>query len=154
MIEYRTGDLFEQNDVNIIVHQCNCFHTMGGGIARLIKEKYYPEAYEADLKTEYGSKDKLGTYSMYVHEKDHMIIINLYSQFNYGCDNNQTDYEAMRKGFQNLREEFCNSGISETVIGIPHGIGCGLAGGDWNIVENIIKEVFDDVEDKIVICKL
>ena len=27
-------------------------------------------------------------------------------------------------------------------IGFPYKIGCGLAGGDWNIVYNIIEEEF------------
>ena len=42
-------------------------------------------------------------------------------------------------------------------MGIPYGLGCGLAGGDWNVVYNIINDVFYDCDDNylhIYICKL
>jgi len=31
-------------------------------------------------------------------------------------------------------------------IAIPYGIGCGLAGGKWDIVYDIIEEVFNDYD--------
>ncbi|MEW6977553.1 MULTISPECIES: hypothetical protein [Bacillus] len=35
---------------------------------------------------------------------------------------------------------------NRTSIAIPYGIGCGLAGGDWTIVEDMIEEVLGDCE--------
>ncbi|EGL17721.1 hypothetical protein HMPREF9413_4472 [Paenibacillus sp. HGF7] len=35
---------------------------------------------------------------------------------------------------------------SEQSIALPYNIGCGLAGGDWDIVEQIIEEVFIDYD--------
>ena len=38
-----------------------------------------------------------------------------------------------------------------------YGLGCGLAGGDWNVVYNIINDVFYDCDDNylhVYICKL
>ena len=59
------GDLVKlaiKGEFDLIIHGCNCFCTMGAGIAKTIKQKF-PEAYEADLKTEKGDKAKLGTIS-------------------------------------------------------------------------------------------
>lgn len=47
MITTKTGDLLKAQDVDVIVHRANLFHTFGGGIARFIG-KIWPEAYEAD----------------------------------------------------------------------------------------------------------
>ena len=38
-MEIIKGDLLK-SDVPAIIHQCNCFHTMGGGIAVQIASKY------------------------------------------------------------------------------------------------------------------
>jgi len=41
------------------------------------------------------------------------------------------------------------------VIGMPYKIGCGLGGGDWNVVETMIKELFENNDDfRLIICKL
>jgi O-acetyl-ADP-ribose deacetylase (regulator of RNase III) len=59
------GDLIElaiDGEFDLIIHGCNCFCTMGAGIAKTIKQKF-PEAYKADLETEKGDKSKLGEIS-------------------------------------------------------------------------------------------
>jgi len=45
MITYHNKDIFSDSN-HIIVHGCNCFCTMGAGIAKTIKE-LYPSAYLA-----------------------------------------------------------------------------------------------------------
>lgn len=49
-------------EFDVIIHGCNCFHTMGAGIAKQIRQ-YFPEAYVADLHTGRGDLRKLGSYS-------------------------------------------------------------------------------------------
>ena len=59
------GDLIKlalDGRFDVIIHGCNCYCTMGAGIAKAIKN-IFPEAYDADCKTEKGSKPKLGSYS-------------------------------------------------------------------------------------------
>ena len=59
------GDLIKlaiEGEFDVIIHGCNCFGSMGAGIAKSIKNTF-PEAYVADLKTELGSRDKLGSIS-------------------------------------------------------------------------------------------
>lgn len=56
MIKYKIGDLLEaarNEEVHVIAHCCNCFVTMGSGIAPQIK-KAYPYAFAADQGTTRG----------------------------------------------------------------------------------------------------
>ena len=54
--------LAQQGQFDVIVHGCNCFCTMGSGIAKAVKS-CFPIAFQVDLKTQKGEKAKLGTYS-------------------------------------------------------------------------------------------
>ena len=144
-MKYNKGNLltlFEQQEIDILVHGCNCFHTMGSGIAKQIKEKY-KEAYEADLETNKGSKEKLGTYSI-AQINDSQYIINAYTQYFYG-GKNPLDYEALRNVFKLINENFENK-----IIGIPK-IGAGLAKGNWEIIEKIIEK---ESRNNNIICVL
>ena len=147
MIKYFEGSIFDA-PVNIIIHQSNVYQKMGAGIAKQIKEKY-PEAYEADLKTYYADNDKIGTYSYAVSNKDGKIIINMYSQLGIG-DSVETSYDAMYKALSLI----CSKNSKNKTIGIPYGMGCGLARGNWIIVEAVIKAVFEKTDFDVLICKL
>ena len=124
-------DLFENQAFDILVHGCNCFHTMGEGIAKQIKDKYY-EAYEADLQTLKGDKNKLGTYTLY-QVNNSQCIINAYTQYYY-YGKKPINYDALRNVFKLIDENF-----KDKKIGIPK-IGSGLAKGDWKIIQKIIEE--------------
>ena len=80
--------------------------------------------------------------------KDGKTIANLFAQAGYGRTRKQTDYDALRNCFQLLKDTVTQSPEEEnqTSIAIPYGIGCGLAGGDWTIVEEMIEEVLGDCE--------
>lgn len=154
--------------LNGMVHQANCFHTMGGGIAKQIKERY-PSSYEADLKTPYGDIKKLGTFSSLPDDAlswGEFRIYNCYSQYTFG-GKVDTNYEAVEQCFNAIKEHILNIDIQRVSspdmqetgfvykLGIPYGYGCGLAGGDWNIVESIIYRVFGECEFiEAQICKL
>jgi O-acetyl-ADP-ribose deacetylase (regulator of RNase III) len=141
------GDLIRlaiEGKFDIVVHGCNCFHTMGAGIARQIKNKF-PQAYGADLETPYGSKDKLGKFSHCIVPKGNgFIIINAYTQYSFGTDSPAVDYDAVRSCFKEIKKEY--TGMK---IGYPK-IGCGLAGGDWNIVSKIIDEELQGEDHTLV----
>lgn len=139
MIKEVKGDLieaFKKGDVNVIAHCCNCFHTMGAGVAKAIA-KAFPEALEEDRKTLYGDKHKLGQYSV-AHTK-HGSIYNLYGQYRYGRDKQHLDYEALRYSLIEMSASLYPSGVK---IGLPR-LGCNLAGGDWSIVKGIIEETLE-----------
>ncbi len=132
------GDLVKlamEGEFDLIIHGCNCFCTMGAGVAKTIRQAY-PEAYEVDMKTKKGDKLKLGTFSV-ANVKSNvgdLIIINAYTQFDWRGNGQKVDYDAIRVIFKKVKEKF--SGLK---IGYP-AIGAGLAGGDWNIISDIIDE--------------
>ena len=123
---------------NIIVHQTNCQGVMGLGIALQIKNKY-PEVYNAYhhyCKTNLPS-NLLGT-SLICEANDGKYIANLFGQLNYG-EGLQTDYDRFKIALKEIHGFAKENNLS---VAIPYKIGCGLAHGDWNIVQDIINEVF------------
>jgi O-acetyl-ADP-ribose deacetylase (regulator of RNase III) len=144
------GDLIKMGlngDFDVITHGCNCFWTMGAGIAKQI-EDIFPEAMIADQKTTFANRDKLGTLSYAIVKNaigKNLIVVNAYTQFEYTRDKVDVEYDALRKCFQNIKQSF-----SGKRIGYPK-IGAGLAGGDWNIISKIIDEELKDEDHTLVL---
>ena len=112
---------------------------MGAGIAAQIKEKH-PDAYYADIYSNLTPEQKLGNYT----SNDRCDILNIYSQYNPGKN---LDYEALSLALRKINDEF--DGLS---IGLPQ-IGCGIAGGDWEKVREIIKSELKSCDVTVVIYK-
>lgn len=141
--KYIVGDITE-TELKYIAHGVNCQNKMGSGVAKALYEKF-PE-----VKSEYhmwcedrkasNPSNLLGTY-FYVESND-KVIFNLFTQLNYGYDGKRyVNYSAISTIFKELKSR--NKG---TTIAIPK-IGCGLAGGDWKFVEQLINDtVGDDLE--------
>lgn len=119
----------------VIVHGCNCFCTMGAGIAKAIRD-HFPEAYAADLATAPGDRGKLGGYSAatLIREGRELTVVNAYSQYHFHGTGILVDYKAVRRVFAAIAKDFRGKRI-----GYPK-IGAGLAGGDWTILAAIISE--------------
>ena len=139
MINYIKGDLFEFEG-DIIIHGCNCYKVMGAGIAKEIHQKY-PGAYAADLNYgEYGDDSKLGTYSKwrgqhYFNHKINITVLNLYSQVYPNPKLNPFRYDAFEIGLVKILNDF-----PVETIATPK-IGSGLAGGNWEKIEELINKV-------------
>lgn len=140
-MEIIRGDLLDSK-CNHIAHCCNCFHTMGGGIASAIKERF-PEAYEADLKTKCGDRKKMGSYSWgysFIHDK---TIYNLYGQYSYGAGKHLEE-DSLYKALIHLKNNLTfTSNLPYIKLGLPWKIGCGLAGGNWKEVKLTIENIFE-----------
>ncbi len=159
MIEHRVGDLLNEPDINVIAHQANLFHTFGGGIARVIKDKF-PDAYAADCATLHGNTgdtSKLGTYSS-AKVNDKLTILNCYSQTGMGATDRNTSYNDILIIFKTIESKVAAwnaaNPTDQRVIGVPYKYGCGLAGGAWRIVLAILEEVFKTSPVKLVIVRL
>lgn len=139
MITYHNGDILE-SDADVICHQVNCKGVMGAGLAKQIREAW-PCVYE-EYKDFCDIGDaELGT--IQICRIGGRAVVNMFAQDGYGTDRQYTDYNALRICLSNVRDIF-----KDYVIAIPHGIGCGLGGGDWNIVNTIIEEVFGGPEHR------
>ena len=117
----------------VVLHGCNCFHTMGSGIAKYLRQQF-PIIYTVDVSTTVrGDKDKLGTFSTAVIS-DNFHILNCYTQYNYGREKKlYANYIAIEECFKEVARRYDTS----CEIRMPK-IGCGLAGGDWNIVSKAL----------------
>jgi len=143
------GDLIklaEQGEFNIIVHGANCFHAMGGGIAKQLADKY-PQVEEADKQTEFGDRNKLGSYSKAIIEvNDHLfLVLNAYTQHMWSSGSDVFEYDAFQKFLNSITPyiQTYNAG-GKLNIGFPQ-IGAGLAGGDWNRISKMIEKFSGEV---------
>ena len=136
---------------NIFIHGANCQATMNSGIARDVKNRI-PELYQADLDFHMGRKaiDQLGKFSMVMYRDDnsppHKMAFNLYTQFYYGTEKRHFNYGAFICALSSAIETAIvykcvetNNEFDYTMNIVMPKIGCGLGGGDWNIVEEILQ---------------
>jgi O-acetyl-ADP-ribose deacetylase (regulator of RNase III) len=137
MLIHSKGDLLAMaagGDFDVIVHGCNCQNDMGGGIAAQIA-KLYPAALEADTKVRALNESfpdmMLGNFSS-VETDDGFIIINGYTQLLGGSGT--FSYSALDLIFNKIVAWYPGSRI-----GLPY-IGCGIAGGDQNIIVDMIEK--------------
>lgn len=148
-MKHVTGDLIalaQEGAFDAIVQGCNCFCTMGAGLAKGIA-RAFPAALEADRATPKGERAKLGTCSVATCEVagGAVDVVNAYTQFHYGGRGVLVDYEALRSCMVWVKERY-----SGKRIGLPK-IGAGLARGDWPTIEAIILEELADEDLTLVI---
>lgn len=131
------GDLLS-SDVKIRCHQVNCRGVMGAGLALQVKQKY-PEAFDQykALCDQFGS-GLLG-YTQFVACHDGTIIANMFGQDGYG-PGPQTDMDALDECLSQVAAFAYRVNAS---VGFPKLLGCGLAGGNWDEVCDLIDNYFD-----------
>jgi len=142
-------------EVDAIGHCANCFCTMGGGIAFQLKNKM-PETYESDLKTIAGNKNKLGTFSLaeikkFKENSSIKYVYNLYGQYYYGSNERNLNYEAIYTAIDSMKKDCIEKNIKK--VGFPKYMGCGLAGGNWQIVSTMINTIYDKTPITTYICE-
>ncbi len=135
------GDLLtlaESGYFDAIVQGCNCFCTMGSGIAAQIKQRY-PTAYAADCTTVSGDIGKLGSYTVAPNAitGSTFVIFNAYTQFDFNRNGSKRDV------FEYASFELILRKLSTKFPGIRWGfpeIGMGLAGGDRNVIYGMLEQ--------------
>ncbi|MCP4671318.1 MAG: phosphatase [Desulfobacula sp.] len=142
------GDLIEltlAGHFDVIIHGCNCFCTMGAGIARVIKSNF-PQAFQADVQTGRADQNKLGTYSLAKIDNNgsYFMVINAYTQYDFVGNGVLVDYKAVKNIFSSIKNDF-----ADKRIGYPK-IGAGLAKGDWSIISKIIDKELQGVDHTLV----
>lgn len=137
-------DAANEVGINIIVQGVNCQGVMGSGVAKAIRQKY-PEVFDPYStfvqKFGAGNPDLLGHIAPYVHEESELIIINAFTQLNFGSDGKKyVSYEAIQSAFKRTITTIAGQGPGVSVH-YPM-IGAGLGGGDWTIISDIINGCF------------
>lgn len=137
------GNLLEMgknNQVDIIVHGCNCFNVMGAGIAAQIAQQF-PDAKLADDETVRGDAGKLGTYTIGMGGR--LVILNAYTQYSTSKNGEDVfEYTAFERVLTKIAHRF-----GKWRIGLPM-IGMGLAGGDKVRILTMMEEFSRKVEEQ------
>lgn len=136
-INFVDGNIFSRlstNKTTYICQQVNCKGVMGAGLAMQICIQW-PVVYQRYLEFCYGNDgNKLGTYQEVLVEPK-LYVVNLFGQSSFGRDKRQTNYAALGTALFRAMKEHPNA-----TFRVPYGLGCGLAGGNWVTVLNLIEE--------------
>jgi O-acetyl-ADP-ribose deacetylase (regulator of RNase III) len=164
--------LAEQGEFDVIIHGCNCFHAMGGGIAKQLADRY-PEVAMVDKQTQCGDRNKLGTSTSVLVEVNTTVndnvftnvftVVNAYTQHMWSSGSDVFEYDAFGKFLSTVanvlveddkKSKFASTDdkggtmrilpIKKRRIGFPQ-IGAGLAGGDWNRISKMIEKFSEEV---------
>ena len=146
-IHYIIGDatkpLVKDGEFSLIVHCCNTLGAWGAGFV-IPLGKRYPKAKESYLNYIRNNYPKLGQVDE-VKVSDNIYVENLMGQSFLGCGENgeiPCSYTAIEEGFLNIiHNSECSKENEKFTIHMPR-IGCGLAGGDWSVIEKIINKTF------------
>ena len=150
MVKEVYGDLLKQ-PVDVIAHQTNCVGVMGAGIAKQIKAQLLTsDEYNKYVKTckERGA-DLLG-HTQLLEVPDGRIIANCFGENVPTGKGKDTDYDALMHAIAKVRNY---AKMSNLRVGVPGLMGCGLAGGDWRIVRDMLYKLFGGKnEPELIIC--
>lgn len=154
----RDGDLIKlakEDYFDVITHGCNCFCTMGAGIAVVMKENFDCDKFPMEDSKYMGDINKLGMIdyeTQWIKTKSSLtklVVVNSYTQYNYGRNHldgvdKPVDYEAIKLCMRKINHIFKGK-----TIGLPK-IGAGLAGGHWPWIKVIIETELKDMDVWIV----
>lgn len=151
-INVRFGNLINEvvpskEGTDIIIQQVNAMGVMASGFAKDLRAAY-PEVFDSYSKEIKHDKlrigvnrDKMGTVIPHLVSIDgkELLILNIVAQLDYGRDGiRYTSYDALDTGFKSIAEFLKVATDDPLNVHFP-AIGCGLGGGDWNVVEAIIN---------------
>lgn len=131
------------SSIELVVQQVNCLGVMGAGLAKCVRNDITDEKFEnyKQLCIKTSAKDLLGKVLLIPSKSvKNRIYANIFAQENIGTNQIQTDYTALKTGLAKINKLAKDKGY---IVKLPYKLGCGLAGGDWNIVYSIINEVCD-----------
>lgn len=145
------GDLIQmtlEGKFEVIIHGCNCYCTMGSGIAVPMKNNFGVDKYPLEAPEYKGDYNKLGQIEGKYNPKLMTHIVNCYTQYNY---NRKADPEAVHLDYEALA--MCLKKLNHYYRGLHIGlplIGCGRAGGNWSRVKSMVKNYLSDMHVTIV----
>lgn len=144
MVTYVKGDATKpQGDgPKIIAHVCNDIGGWGAGFVlalnglSLLPRSNYLRAYQNEVVERGNSRLRLGAVFLVEVKKD-LFVANMIGQREVRSANNPIplSYTALEKCLERLAADALTLGAT---VHMPR-IGCGLAGGNWDVVESIIN---------------
>ena len=151
MVHFVKGNLLDGN-CDYICHQVNCKGVMGAGIAKQIRDRWpevfisyreYCNRHDRDPKFMLGNIWGVQVTPNCVNR----WVVNMFAQNDYGYNGSRfTSYDAFAKCLEVMRDRL----PKDKTIGFPKGIGCGLGGGDWEIILRMIENVLGDTHEVFI----
>lgn len=146
-IEYRTGDMFADDDINCYIVPTNCYGVMGKGLA-LTAAKRWPGVARAQRHEALVEDLQIGWLSVYsdedIPELGGKVVICLPTKVHW---KNLSTLANVRAGLEELHDwllEMGGSGIVDTVA-VP-ALGCGLGQLAWRDVKPLIEQYLSGLE--------
>lgn len=139
MITIKTGDLLQATET-VIAHQVNCHGAIGGLACYVFNKWPYAENDYMQLIQRTSPWALLGLAQLTGQQKDGHIICNLYGQYHPGADYRP---EALEMALTILAQQAKAMGWS---VALPYKLSCGICGGDWDEVLEIIERTMEGVE--------
>jgi len=139
MIKYVVGDVRDisrSSDIVFIPHCCNDANIMGAGVAKSLCTKW------PKVKQKYHlSSMELGSVSYVICDKS-IIICNMIGQHGIRSNDYKSPirYSALCIAMLNVADKI-KMMDDRAEIHCPL-FGCGLAGGDWNIISILVEEIW------------
>ena len=166
VIEGNLINLALRGHFDVIGHGVNCFCLQRAGIACALNNVFGTgdsRIYSLEGTYQKGDKTKLGLIQGYSFslpynvpalgmlpvetDRKEVTVLNCYTQYSAGIDKVYLDYEALAKCLTKINEDY-----EGKEVGLPK-IGCGLAGGDWKIVSDMMQDILTKVSLTVVIYK-
>ena len=140
MITIVDGDAVQalrEGSIDVLGHQVNLDGAMGAGIARQIARAWpaVVPAYHHALATHALTLGRMQTFEV----APGRWIAHLAGQLHPQRAGIATDYPALQTALITYADW---AHAHQWRAGLPYGIGCGLAGGDWAIVSTLIATAF------------
>lgn len=138
-MKHQRGNLLDEVKTGIILQQVNAQGVMGSGLAKETRDKW-PKVWEVYSNTVTGGSAVHTAQSMGmvipVLVEPGLFIVNLVAQQFYGKDHKRyTSYDALDDCMRAVAKLNKNDDLP-----IHHPLlGCGLGGGDWDVVSAIIE---------------
>ena len=145
MLEIVTGNLLE-SECQFIAHRCNCYSTRSAGLATAVFKAFPWADVYSDRRQRGNDAALFGSITIHGNPQlNKRQIINIYGQLYPGKPSPGQDSMAARlAAFRNALAQIAR--IPDLAsIGFPYGIGCGLAGGDWNEYQKLLEHFAEQV---------
>ena len=139
MVTIKKGNLLSAKE-KVIAHQVNCFGAAAGLAGAIFRKWPVAGSDYNQLVSRVHPKALLGMAQLTGQQRDGHIICNLYGQFQPGADYNPQKLEQALEQLGNTAR------IMGWSVALPWRLSCGICGGDWDEVQEIIERTMDGVD--------
>ena len=141
MITHKKGNLLSAKE-KVIAHQVNCFGAAAGLAGAIFRKWPAAEQDYQQLIKRVPPKALLGMAQFTGEQRDRArhVICNLFGQYEPGPAYNSQRLEQALEMLGNTAR------IMKWSVALPYKLSCGIAGGDWDEVLEIIERTMDGVD--------